>query len=79
MEQVLHSGGALLQRPGGFGQEDVGISPEICQKAEGGLIFPIQSMYGIFTYIWLIVMENVGKYRYHTWMVWDWSKGQTPT
>ena len=23
---------------------------------------PIQSMYGIFTYIWLICMVNVGKY-----------------
>ena len=29
------------------------------------------SMYGIFTYIWLIFMVNVGKYRYHTWMVWE--------
>ena len=27
-------------------------------------------MYGIFTYIWLIFMVNVGK-THHTWMVWD--------
>ena len=26
------------------------------------IIFPIPSMYGIFTYIWLIFMVNVGKY-----------------
>ena len=26
---------------------------------------PIQSMYGIFTYIWLICMVNVGKYTIH--------------
>ena len=26
---------------------------------------PIQSMYGIFTYIWLIFMVNVGKYTIH--------------
>ena len=28
---------------------------------------PIQSMYGIFTYIWLIFMVNVGKYTIHGW------------
>ena len=27
--------------------------------------FPIESMYGIFTYIWLIFMVNVGKYAIH--------------
>ena len=27
--------------------------------------FPIGSMYGIFTYIWLIFMVNVGKYTIH--------------
>ena len=32
-------------------------------------LFPIPSMYGIFTYIWLMFMVNVGK-RCHTWMVW---------
>jgi len=26
------------------------------------LMLPIASMYGIFTYIWLIFMVNVGKY-----------------
>ena len=30
----------------------------------------IPSMYGIFTYIWLIFMVNVGKYT-HTWILWD--------
>ena len=28
---------------------------------------PIGSMYGIFTYIWLICMVNVGKYTIHGW------------
>ena len=28
---------------------------------------PIPSMYGIFTYIWLIFMINVGKYTIHGW------------
>ena len=28
-------------------------------------IIPIGSMYGIFTYIWLIFMVNVGKYTIH--------------
>ena len=27
--------------------------------------YPIGSMYGIFTYIWLIFMVNVGKYTIH--------------
>ena len=30
-------------------------------------IYPIGSMYGIFTYIWLIFMVNVGKYTIHGW------------
>ena len=29
--------------------------------------YPIPSMYGIFTYIWLICMVNVGKYTIHGW------------
>ena len=29
--------------------------------------YPIASMYGIFTYIWLIFMVNVGKYAIHGW------------
>ena len=39
----------------------------ICNLAnEGGLVFiPIPSMYGIFTYIWLILMVNAGKYTIH--------------
>ena len=28
---------------------------------------PIPSMYGIFTYIWLNFMVNVGKYTIHGW------------
>ena len=28
-------------------------------------LYPIGSMYGIFTYIWLIFMVNVGKYTMH--------------
>ena len=31
------------------------------------LVYPIGSMYGIFTYIWLICMVNVGKYTIHGW------------
>ena len=30
-------------------------------------IHPLGSMYGIFTYIWLNFMVNVGKYKRHTW------------
>ena len=30
-----------------------------------GIPIPIQSMYGIFTYIYLIFMVNVGKYTIH--------------
>ena len=30
-------------------------------------ICPIPSMYGTFTYIWLIIVENVGKYTIHGW------------
>ena len=28
---------------------------------------PIQSMYGIFIYIWLIFMVNISKYTIHGW------------
>ena len=31
---------------------------------------PIGSMYGIFPYIWLMFMVNVGKYN-HTWILWE--------
>ena len=27
-----------------------------------GILYPIPCMYGVFTYIWLILMVNVGKY-----------------
>ena len=30
-------------------------------------LYPIPSMYGIFTYIWLILMVNVGNYTMHGW------------
>ena len=30
-------------------------------------LLPIPSMYGIFTYIWLIFMVNVGKYTIDGW------------
>ena len=32
--------------------------------------YPIASMYGIFTYIWLIFMVNECRYIYHTWIPW---------
>ena len=31
---------------------------------------PIPSMYGIFTYIWLNLMVNAGKYTIHIYIVW---------
>ena len=36
-----------------------------------GLIIPIPSMYGIFTYIYCNNQTNVGKYTIITWMVRD--------
>ena len=30
-------------------------------------VYPRSSMYGIFTYIWLEIMVNVGKYSISTW------------
>ena len=35
------------------------------QSINPRLLIPIASMYGIFTYIWLIFMVNVGKYTLH--------------
>ena len=35
------------------------------RKQMWGMKLPIPSMYGIFTYIWLIFMVNVGKYTIH--------------
>ena len=45
--------------------------PGQLMKTEGFLSAPnpIPSMYGIFTYIWLIFMVNVG--IYHTWILWE--------
>ena len=43
------------------------------QKNDGGkriLSFPIGSMYGVFTYIWLIFMVNVVKYFIIRWILW---------
>ena len=34
-------------------------------RDDGGSYIPIWSTYGIFTYIWLIFMVNVGKYTIH--------------
>ena len=36
---------------------------------------PGRSMYGIFTYMWVLFMVNVGK-LYHTLSVWEWKKKQ---
>ena len=35
------------------------------QVESQGITLPIASMYGIFTYIWLISMVNVGRYTIH--------------
>jgi hypothetical protein len=34
---------------------------------------PVCSMYGIFSYSWVILVINVGKYSIHcdTWRIWD--------
>ncbi len=32
---------------------------------------PICFMYGIFTYIWLEFMVNVGRCLFHTWSIWE--------
>ena len=37
----------------------------ICNLASGLVFMPIPSMYGICTYIWLILMVNAGKYTIH--------------
>ena len=58
---------------GGFG----GAKEKRVEKIRG--FIPKQSMYGIFTYIWLIFMGNVGKYTYHTWILRDWKKSPLST
>ena len=51
----------FLQKHGSFLREEL-------VSFQGG--YPIWSMCGIFTYIWLIFMVNVGEYIYHTWILW---------
>ena len=41
---------------------EAGVLPFV---GNNSLSFPIGSMYGIFTYIWLIFMVNVGIYTIH--------------
>ena len=77
-EVFLHLGRCLTQ--GGWGLVTPGSRPRTDPKSHNiktrqctflsGGIFTIGSMYGIFTYIWLIFMVNVGKYIYHTWILW---------
>ena len=40
---------------------------EVVYIFQKGTSIPVPSMYGIFTYIWLICMVNVGKYTIHGW------------
>ena len=41
---------------------------EMCVRyLEGFPAYPTASMYGIFTYIWLMFMVNVGEYTIHGW------------
>ena len=57
--------GVCLDRP------QVSSGPRSCRFSSHVFFFPgtlpIPSMYGIFTYIWLISMVNVGKYTIHGW------------
>ena len=56
-----------------------GEQPKMVGKWWDGIgleVDPKQSMYGIFTYIWLILMVNVGKYFYHTWILWGFQVGK---
>ena len=39
---------------------------------------PIPSMYGVFTYIWLIFMVNVGKYTMHGFYGFVWKGSHVP-
>ena len=41
------------------------------QQEELIIYTPCHPCYGMLTYIWLKFMVNVGKYIYHTWMLWD--------
>ena len=45
----------------------------VSQRLKEAMIIPIGSMYGIFTYIWLILILMVNKCRqiYYTWILWD--------
>ena len=44
-----------------------GLGIDLLKNHEGPESFPIPSMHGIFTYIWLIFMVNVGKYTIRGW------------
>ena len=46
-------------------QDTKGIGTECTVEIEGTNFPILGSMYGIFTYIWLIFMVNVGKYTIH--------------
>ena len=58
-----------------YGIGDVKVSdswslrPLHCSPVSGKkqLLLPVGSMYGIFTYIWLIFMVNAGTYAIHGW------------
>ena len=45
----------------------------VSQRLKEAMIIPIGSMYGIFTYTWLILILMVNKCRqiYYTWILWD--------
>ena len=52
--------------------DEIGPQCNLCETTKN----PIESMYGIFTYIWLIFMVNVGKYTIHgfygnVWVCYD--------
>ncbi len=48
----------------------------VCVDGRGRCFFsyPIGSMYGIYTYIWLILMVNVGKYTSPMDPSWVWKE-----
>ena len=42
-----------------------------CPQQLTNINIPIPSMYGIFTYMWLILMVKCREILYHTWILWD--------
>ena len=65
---ALATGTADVPRRLGIPGEDLEFvthRPPIHHQARKGYPSPIGSMYGIYTYIWLIFMVNVGKYAIH--------------